>query len=312
MANDDNKTAAAHLAMKKRMGERDGTGANRTAITSLQVFAQAWQAALWPTMTASDQNTEAKGPETRKRSKGRRPRADAAMLWSTPDAQVFADGHFCTPEEWEARRAALKERAGNGNGCGTPLAMQAHLFGSDSTTEASSRSADSVSKDGAPTGSPLWASPTTQDAENDGPPSQAARNSPPLNAQTALWSSPQARDGDGRSPQAKRWGHPARKGGFNLDDQVEAFCLSSLLAPLLSPNGERCSSGAPGSPPPSARRRLNPRFVCWLMGWPTGWTSLAPIGSGSWATEWCRYRAAWRWLCSGLDFTTEGDDGGAT
>jgi len=40
VANDDNKTPEAHLRMKKRMGERDGTGANRTAITSLQVQAQ--------------------------------------------------------------------------------------------------------------------------------------------------------------------------------------------------------------------------------------------------------------------------------
>lgn len=41
-ANDDNKSPEAHLAMKKRMGERDGTGANRTAITSLQVMAKQW------------------------------------------------------------------------------------------------------------------------------------------------------------------------------------------------------------------------------------------------------------------------------
>jgi len=39
-SNDDNKSVEAHLAMKKRMGERDGTGANRTAITSLQVQAK--------------------------------------------------------------------------------------------------------------------------------------------------------------------------------------------------------------------------------------------------------------------------------
>lgn len=39
-ANDDNKTPEAHLRMKKRMGERDGTNANRTAITSLQVKVQ--------------------------------------------------------------------------------------------------------------------------------------------------------------------------------------------------------------------------------------------------------------------------------
>lgn len=40
VANDDNKTPEAHLAMKKRMGERDGTGSDRTAITSLQVMAK--------------------------------------------------------------------------------------------------------------------------------------------------------------------------------------------------------------------------------------------------------------------------------
>lgn len=38
VANDDNKTPEAHLAMKARMGQRDGTGSKRTAITSLQVM----------------------------------------------------------------------------------------------------------------------------------------------------------------------------------------------------------------------------------------------------------------------------------
>ena len=38
VANDDNKTPEAHLAMKMRMGLRDGSNSNRTAITSLQVM----------------------------------------------------------------------------------------------------------------------------------------------------------------------------------------------------------------------------------------------------------------------------------
>ena len=42
---DDNKTPEAHMAMKKRMGERDGMGANQTAITSLQVMAKFTDAA---------------------------------------------------------------------------------------------------------------------------------------------------------------------------------------------------------------------------------------------------------------------------
>jgi hypothetical protein len=50
VANDDNKTPEAHLAMKQRMGERDGTGANRTAITSLAVMAQT----SWRTPHAED------------------------------------------------------------------------------------------------------------------------------------------------------------------------------------------------------------------------------------------------------------------
>jgi hypothetical protein len=40
VAKDDGRSPEAHLAMKKRMGERDGTGANRTQITSLQVMAK--------------------------------------------------------------------------------------------------------------------------------------------------------------------------------------------------------------------------------------------------------------------------------
>ena len=49
VANDDNKSIEAHLAMKKRMGVRDGSNANRTAITSLQVAAQL---VGWPTPDA--------------------------------------------------------------------------------------------------------------------------------------------------------------------------------------------------------------------------------------------------------------------
>ena len=51
MANDDNKSPEAHLRMKQRMGERDGTGANRTAITSLSVMAQL---VGWATPAATD------------------------------------------------------------------------------------------------------------------------------------------------------------------------------------------------------------------------------------------------------------------
>lgn len=82
VANDDNKTPEAHLAMKKRMGERDGTGANRTAITSLQVLVKYLErdqpARLtasgelltgWPTPTVQSPNSQrgnGQDPEKRK------------------------------------------------------------------------------------------------------------------------------------------------------------------------------------------------------------------------------------------------------
>lgn len=51
VANDDKKSVEAHLAMKRRMGERDGTGANRMAVPSLQVAAK----------TAGGPNTDGSG-----------------------------------------------------------------------------------------------------------------------------------------------------------------------------------------------------------------------------------------------------------
>jgi hypothetical protein len=57
VANPDNKTPEAHLAMKLRMGERDGTYSNRTAITDLQVMAKAFGT----TTSGSPDQTESRG-----------------------------------------------------------------------------------------------------------------------------------------------------------------------------------------------------------------------------------------------------------
>tara|TARA_Y100000310_G_scaffold256814_1_gene264712 strand:+ start:363 stop:818 length:456 start_codon:yes stop_codon:yes gene_type:complete len=80
-ANDDDKSPEAHLAMKKRMGERDGTNANRTAITSLQVMAKA----LWPTPRAIE-------PGTMNKSKSGGPpqslKHTAAKMWATPHSSA--------------------------------------------------------------------------------------------------------------------------------------------------------------------------------------------------------------------------------
>lgn len=93
VAQDDQKSPEAHLAMKLRMGERDGTGANRTAITSLTVMAKA---SMWPTQTKAC----ADGGQT-SRSGARKGEMlltglAAASLWSTPRA---SDGEKGGPNQ---------------------------------------------------------------------------------------------------------------------------------------------------------------------------------------------------------------------
>jgi hypothetical protein len=99
VANDDNKSPEAHLAMKLRMGERDGTGSKRTAITSLQVMAKT----AWPTPCSQD------GPNGGP-SQGidRLPGAAAQAAWSTPRANKwgFPDAHGSQEAPWNTPMAA--------------------------------------------------------------------------------------------------------------------------------------------------------------------------------------------------------------
>src|SRR5690606_2873325 len=91
VAKDDGKSPEAHLAMKRRMGERDGSGANRTQITSLQVMAKA---AGWPT---PDTNQRGGAQCAIKRRQGGHAvnLQDAATLvagWATPKATDGSKG----------------------------------------------------------------------------------------------------------------------------------------------------------------------------------------------------------------------------
>ena len=98
-----------------------------------------------------------------------------------------------------------------------------------------------------------------------------------------MWPTPQARDGDQRGAQAKRYFNPKRSN--DLPDAVAAFPTPSVndsknstlpaspvtrdnLPGHLLRNGER-----PGG-------QLNPTWVAWLMGWPLEWTALKPLEMG--------------------------------
>jgi hypothetical protein len=243
--------------------------------------------------------------------------------WPTPDANVFQDGHSVNAEEWQARRERLKETAGNGNGCGTPLAMAAQLWqtprdfsGGGNQMRGGARSdevtllgqaelwATPRASDHKGTGRSLspreaatsicdlpeqvqmWSTPTTQDAENDAPPSAAARNSPPLNLQACHCGLP-----------VQGWVDLA------LSMTSENFSDATLeaLGESIRQNSPIPSAGQKSSPSaPTSRRRLSPKFTAWLQGLPENWTCLGQINSEVWEIWRCRFNAAWRSLTSGI------------
>jgi hypothetical protein len=86
------------------------------------------------------------------------------------------------------------------------------------------------------------------------------------------WVTPASRDYKGANSET----HCTETGGGRkhmdqLSNQVEH---SFLPAQQTETPGETSSESAPTSP-----RRLNPKFVEWLMGMPEGWTSPEPINS---------------------------------
>ena len=123
----------------------------------------------------------------------------------------------------------------------------------------------------------MWATPVARDYRSDE--SQKTdeelygKKGKPLPRQIIGWPSPTAADSERQSTGYMR-GNPTLLG-------------ASLQAQETSTDG---SASSPSDPTSRRRRKLNPLFVEWLMGWPIGWTSLAPLGSGSRATEWFRSR----------------------
>lgn len=119
----------------------------------------------------------------------------------------------------------------------------------------------------------------------------------PLSIAAVLWPTPVAAHGDGASDTyslrdgnlcllgaARIWATPQCR------DPKGAFSRHSKGGEDLSHLVLGHATNGPASSPRSrsSRRRLNPAFVEWLMGWPTGW-SIVRTGSGCSATEWYRW-----------------------
>ena len=99
------------------------------------------------------------------------------------------------------------------------------------------------------------------------------------------------KDEMGLDQQARYWATPLWSDAANAGSLASGSADTMLwrqasqrfpLDPQTEPHGGKSSPSTPTS-----RRQLNPRFVEWLMGWPIGQTSLAPLGFASRETGWC-------------------------
>lgn len=189
--------------------------------------------------------------------------------WPTPHAALMNDGE--DPESFRRRQAELRRRGINGNGAGVPLTIAAQEF----TNEASEK----------------WPSPCASQGKTFRPKSDG-RQGLTLEGRVERWETPRAIYGDHRGMEDREhltgqalWATPIgrdyKDSGMDpgaktptnaiLGRQVLRTGLpSGPPVPLIGKDGRASLSDGPNSPRPQLRRpRLSPRFVSWLMGFPS-------------------------------------------
>jgi hypothetical protein len=140
----------------------------------------------------------------------------------------------------------------------------------------------------------FWGTPSARDWKSgEASPETMERNARPLNEQVChlTYPTPSASTATIQDMEQARF---AGSGG-----KRPKYSDCSLPAPATAPDGPPRSESAPGSRPPSARKRLNVYFVENLMGLIPNWTSaVTRIDSVRWETWSCRSRRRLRSLLS--------------
>lgn len=289
---------------KKELGREDAGGGD------LQAAADLWQTPA----ACSPQSLRGTGqdPEKRRAQGHQVNLQDQASAWPTPRAE---DSESCGNHP-----GAKDSLSGTTKDWQTPNTRDHHAQG----PRLNHPQRQQTLVDQATT----WPTPTTApEAENGG--SNAINVPASLGEAVDAWQTPatdsfrssggERKDEMGLDQQARHWPTPASRDhkGTNSEkhvtetgtgrkhmDQLANFAEyaspSSLRVPVISPHGGELS---PTELSTASRRRLNPAFVCWLMGWPWWWTNPAVINSAQRETELylCRLRSLLRSLLGERD-----------
>lgn len=115
-----------------------------------------------------------------------------------------------------------------------------------------------------------WSTPRASDGEKGGPNMAFGAGGTPLPAQAAHWPTPAAQNWKGSSE-----GSITRQDGKS---RMDILCYAAEQGFPHSPPDPQTTDGLASSP---QRRRLNPLFVEWLMGWPEGLSGFDTAGMAS-------------------------------
>jgi hypothetical protein len=241
----------------------------------------------WPTPAAQDTRSGEAGTATL--AANARPLNEVASHWPTPGATVVNDGE--TLESRSARRGRNLAKHVNGNGMGTPLTIAAIAFRSSPPAPPTAPPGPPSSPPG-PTSPPLWPTAVQEDSQVTGwrPNKDASGQS--LNATAQLWPTPHG---------GANTDHTGGRGGPGGELGMVAVHPEMI-------EGGRVRLGIGKNVPTGEKRRLNPRFVAWLMGLPPGWLdALSSCGRGEMASYRCRLRTLLRCLLGDSASTSAAD-----
>ncbi len=306
-AMNDGTSPEAWAEFCRRSKEKHGNGNGHG--TTLAMATTLWQTPAVPSGPRMGLRTE-EGREGQERHLEHQSVSVATTLWSTPTAKCSEGSQ--THRSGERSGELLLN--GQADLWSTPRAIDSMCRETLREADAVRREIENAPRGGTTTGKledqiSLWSTPTTQDAKNDGPPSQAASSSPPLNAQASLSSLPGQPTGTpgGPSSPPPPGSPPPSSDCLRLLARLPDWCKGGS-----KPSARRGGAGAPAaSRTPELttdelsllrsnwlalrdscweRKRLNRKFVEWLMGLPAGWVtgSVAPTSFGCWVTESCR------------------------
>lgn len=190
---------------------------------------------------------------------------------------IVVSGSFCS-DEWQTPNAsgATTRRQVGGEEREPPLGAQVATWPIPRAEDSESCGNHPGATDSLTGATKAWPTPITKDASASGSRQLSDSGGASLtDAAARNWP----------TPDANCWkGGTTGRQGQRPDGRIGRDCqlddASSLPDPLLSTCGPECSP---------KHRRLNPLFVEWLMGWPSGW-SIARIGSEPPETALCHFR----------------------